>query len=98
MVRLLPVLKITSSLPAPGTIVPCPTAVPSDELAAEFPTRMPPVLMVRVWPEAMLRLAAVAALLRKLAMVCVFQAVVLLAWKSTLAAVPGAVVPAVAAV
>ena len=98
IVRVFPLLKMTSSLPAPGTIVPCPAVVPREEEAAEVPKRMPPVEIVSVWPDAMLRLAAVPALLRKLAMVCVFQAVVLLTWKSTFEVAPGAVVPAVEAV
>ncbi len=53
---------------------------------------MPPEASVSVCPEPRVNVAAAAVLNRRLLTDCVFQAVVLAAWKSTLAAAPGAVV------
>ena len=51
-----------------------------------------------VLPAVMTKFAAVVATLRKLAIVWLVQAVVFVTWKSTFAAVPGAVVAALEAV
>ena len=98
IVSVLPVLKMTSSLPAPGTIVPCPAVMLSEEEAAALPMRIPPVEIVSVLPAVMTKFAAVVATLRKLAIVWLVQAVVFVTWKSTFAAAPGAVVAAIEAV
>ena len=86
MVSRLLLAKITSSRPAPGTIVPCPTVVLSEAAAAPDPKRMPPVLMVMVWPAPMRRLAAVLAFMRSELIVCVVQAAVFVWVKLTFCA------------
>ena len=86
MVSRLLLAKITSSRPAPGTIVPCPATVLSEAAAALEPKRIAPELTVMVWLAPMRRLAAVVAFMRSELIVCVVQAAVFVWVKLTFCA------------
>ena len=69
MVKVLPLAKMTSSRPAPGTTVP-PVRV---EAPAEVPKRIPPVAMVSVLPAPIVAIRALVLLKRSVLIVCVAQ-------------------------